>query len=89
MNIIERFIFWITSSRRENKNKQILSNMFSIASVATSDARTLGELMNARKLIVECQETVVEFGSPLWATNRLKILNGLWNKRYRLWKLRG
>lgn len=77
-----------TDVRRENENK-LLSDEFSVIFIAIRESRTLSELVSSRALVTDYKTAVTDLGSPVWAINKLKILQGQWNRQYRLWKARG
>ena len=52
-------------------------------------AKTIAQLFNTHKEIMDFTAAVQKIGSPDWAKNRIKFLEAHWKRQYRLWKLRG
>ncbi len=53
------------------------------------EAKTLGNLFNARAKLIEFGEMLKKIDAPSWEKNKVKFLEARWNKQYRLWKARG
>lgn len=49
-------------------------------------AKTLGQLVQARKLALEYEKDVVKLGNPEWGVRLCTNLGVIWLRQYKLWK---
>lgn len=69
--------------------REMLLHEYDVLTQELREARTLAQLFNLRTKISAYTQAVKHIGNPSWAKNKVTLLNGHWNKRYRLWKKRG
>lgn len=86
--IIKRFLNNFTVTE-EHKQKEIFNNEYIILLDKIMKAKTIAQLFNTHKEIMDFTAAVQKIGSPAWAKNRIKFLEAHWKRQYRLWKLRG
>ena len=74
---------WFGSSVNE---RDMLLKEFDIIIDELKEAKTLSQLFNLRTKISAYTQAIKHVGNPSWGKNKVTILNGHWNRRYRLWK---
>lgn len=74
---------WFGQSLSE---KDVLQTEFEILVEELAQAKTLMQLTNVRTKISAYTQSINHIGNPSWGKNRVTILNGYWNRKYRLWK---
>ena len=68
-------------------HKEIFNKEYNIIMGHINASKTVRELYVSRAEIIEFNEAVKKISSPVWAKNKVKLLEARWNLRYRLWKL--
>lgn len=70
----------------EAEEQKVLFAEFDVINEELKTAVTLGQLFALRTKISAYTQAIKHLGNPSWGTNKVQLLNGHWNKRYRLWK---
>lgn len=87
----EKFKRWLASifGYTTVSEQQIVEEMYKDLSKKIFFAKTLMELINAQQELKAFINYVERLGNPPWARGKVQAVTRYWNKRYRLWKLRG